>query len=228
MRLLLGLSTVREVGQDSCKTRSLVYLICVLTVVVGNLPVTLFAEPPLHAEIMMSSSMMVSLIWGLPDCTTNTSFSRTLVKMRTLVSPWTRSHCQQEWETQGATARQRAQARRTFENWDKSAEAGVKPKFSHILPDRAGHEVPEKTSVLRIFSRVREKSFWADERKVQVKGRKKTWCGSRSTGCRLVLSRRGKARKREEGEKCMGCCCLIDDWQLVIKDSSKLNGSALS
>lgn len=32
--------------------------------------------------------MMESLIRGLPDCTTKTSFSRTLVKMRTLVSPF--------------------------------------------------------------------------------------------------------------------------------------------
>lgn len=51
------------------------------------LPVTLLAEPPLHAEIMMRSSMMVSLMVGLPDCTTKTSFSRTLVRIRTLVSP---------------------------------------------------------------------------------------------------------------------------------------------
>jgi hypothetical protein len=49
--------------------------------------VILFAEPPLQAEIMIRSSMMVSLILGLPDCTTNTSFSRTLVRIRTLVSP---------------------------------------------------------------------------------------------------------------------------------------------
>lgn len=35
----------------------------------------------------MSNSMMESLIFGLPDWTTNTSFSRTLVKILTLVSP---------------------------------------------------------------------------------------------------------------------------------------------
>ena len=51
------------------------------------LPVILFAEPPLQAEIMMRSSMMVSLIFELPDCTMKTSFSLTLVKIRTLVSP---------------------------------------------------------------------------------------------------------------------------------------------
>lgn len=50
-------------------------------------PVTLLAEPPLHAEIMMSSSMMESLMRGLPDWTTKTSFSRTLVRILTLVSP---------------------------------------------------------------------------------------------------------------------------------------------
>lgn len=53
-----------------------------------NIPVIFVAEPPLHADIMMRSSMIVSLIFGLPDCTINTSFSRTLVKIRTLVSPY--------------------------------------------------------------------------------------------------------------------------------------------
>lgn len=52
---------------------------------------TLLAEPPLQADIMMSSSMMESLILGLPDWTTKTSFSRTLVKILTLVSPFERS-----------------------------------------------------------------------------------------------------------------------------------------
>lgn len=47
----------------------------------------LLAEPPLQALIMINSSMMESLILGLPDWTTKTSFSRTLVKIRTLVSP---------------------------------------------------------------------------------------------------------------------------------------------
>jgi hypothetical protein len=50
-------------------------------------PVILFAEPPLHAEIKMRSSIMLSLILLLPDCTTKTSFSRILVKILTLVSP---------------------------------------------------------------------------------------------------------------------------------------------
>jgi hypothetical protein len=49
--------------------------------------VILFAEPPLHAEIKMRSSIMLSLILLLPDCTTKTSFSRILVKILTLVSP---------------------------------------------------------------------------------------------------------------------------------------------
>jgi hypothetical protein len=49
--------------------------------------VILFADPPLHAEIMIRSSMMVSLILGLPDWTMKTSFSRTLLRIRTLVSP---------------------------------------------------------------------------------------------------------------------------------------------
>lgn len=53
-----------------------------------DLPVILFAEPPLQAEIMINNSMMVSLTLALPDWTTKTSFSRTLVKIRTLVSPF--------------------------------------------------------------------------------------------------------------------------------------------
>lgn len=52
-----------------------------------GIPVILFAEPPLHAEIRIRSSMMLSLILLLPDCTTNTSFSRMLVRIFTLVSP---------------------------------------------------------------------------------------------------------------------------------------------
>ena len=67
---------------------------------------------------------MVSLILGLPDWTTKTSFSRTLVRIRTLVSP--------------------------FENWVSSASAGVIPRFSHTLPVSAGHELPEKMRVPRI------------------------------------------------------------------------------
>lgn len=53
-----------------------------------GIPVILVAEPPLQAEIMISSSMMVSLILGLPDCTMKTSFSRTLLGILTLVSPY--------------------------------------------------------------------------------------------------------------------------------------------
>ncbi len=90
-----------------------------------NTPVTLFAEPPLQAEIMMSNSIMVSLILGLPDCTTKTSFSRTLVRMRTLVSP--------------------------LENWVSSASAGSMPRFWHILLARAGQEVPANINVFRMM-----------------------------------------------------------------------------
>lgn len=54
---------------------------------VSNEPVILFAEPPLQAEIIIRSSIIESLILGLPDCTTKTSFSRTLVNILTLVSP---------------------------------------------------------------------------------------------------------------------------------------------
>lgn len=75
----------------------------------------------------MSNSMMVSLILGLPDWTTKTSFSRTLVRIRTLVSP--------------------------FENWVSSASAGVIPRFSHTLPVSAGHELPEKMRVPRIVKK---------------------------------------------------------------------------
>ncbi|TKW57250.1 hypothetical protein CTA1_2223 [Colletotrichum tanaceti] len=55
----------------------------------------LLAEPPLQAEIMINNSMMVSLTLALPDWTTNTSFSRTLVKIRTLVSPFVTGQPQQ-------------------------------------------------------------------------------------------------------------------------------------
>lgn len=94
----------------------------------GNIPVTLFADPPLQAEIMISNSMMVSLILGLPDWTTNTSFSRTLVRILTLVSP--------------------------LENCVSSAAAGAMPKFSHTLPVRAGHELPAKISVPRMLAQL--------------------------------------------------------------------------
>lgn len=88
----------------------------------------LLAEPPLQAEIMMSSSMMVSLTLGLPDCTTNTSFSRTLVRMRTLVSP--------------------------LENWPSSASARAMPRLWHILSVSSGQELPAKIKVPRIVSAV--------------------------------------------------------------------------
>lgn len=56
----------------------------------------LFAEPPLQAEIKMRSSIMLSLILLLPDWTTNTSFSRMLVKILTLVSPCAGQPCRRE------------------------------------------------------------------------------------------------------------------------------------
>jgi hypothetical protein len=87
--------------------------------------VILFAEPPLQAEIMMSNSMMVSLILGLPDCTTKTSFSRTLVRMRTLVSP--------------------------LENCVSSASARAMPRFWHILSVMSGQELPAKINVPRML-----------------------------------------------------------------------------
>lgn len=40
----------------------------------------------------------------------------------------------------------------TLENWVSSASAGVMPRFSHIWPVRAGHELPAKMSVLRIVA----------------------------------------------------------------------------
>jgi hypothetical protein len=67
--------------------------------------VTLFADPPLQAEIMMRSSIKASLIFELPDWTTKTSFSLTLVMMRTLVSPCDNRlvlmRIQGEWEGSG-------------------------------------------------------------------------------------------------------------------------------
>jgi hypothetical protein len=39
-----------------------------------------------------------------------------------------------------------------LENWVSSALAGVMPRFSHIWPVRAGHELPAKMSVLRIVA----------------------------------------------------------------------------
>ena len=92
----------------------------------SDVPVILFAEPPLQAEIMMRSSMMVSLILGLPDCTTKTSFSRTLVRMRTLVSP--------------------------LENWVSSASARAMPRLWHILSVMSGQELPAKIRVPRMVS----------------------------------------------------------------------------
>lgn len=87
MRFLLRLATVGKVGQDGYKERSQSERVVTDLALEGCLPVTLLAEPPLQAEIMMSNSIIESLTRELPDCTTNTSFSRTLVRIRTLVSP---------------------------------------------------------------------------------------------------------------------------------------------
>ena len=54
----------------------------------SHIPVILFALPPLHAEMRMSSSMILSFILLLPLCTTKTSFSLILVIILTLVSPF--------------------------------------------------------------------------------------------------------------------------------------------
>lgn len=63
VRLLLRLSAVGEVWQNGC--RGVRMLQCFL--VVRFVPVILFAEPPLQAEIKIKSSIMLSLILLLPD-----------------------------------------------------------------------------------------------------------------------------------------------------------------
>jgi len=77
----------------------------------------LFAEPPLQAEIMIRSSMIVSLILGLPDWTTKTSFSRTLFRIRTLVSPYGE-------KSVSRSAFLRRPSRREFPDCDLGAAAG--------------------------------------------------------------------------------------------------------
>lgn len=116
---------------------------------------TLLAEPPLQADIMMSSSMMESLILELPDWTTKTSFSRTLVRILTLVSPFKRRElviCPEAGNQGNQKAATQSYRKLTLENWVSSALAGVMPRFSHIWPVRAGHELPAKMSVLRIVA----------------------------------------------------------------------------
>lgn len=138
-------------------------------------PVILVAEPPLQAEIMMSSSMMVSLMVGLPDWMMKTSFSRTLLRILTLVSP-----CREENMVSQVTLQQRFVAVRvavavavaatadgalqtgrqaqgrlapTLENCESSASAGGMPRLSHILLVRTGQDEPAKIRVLRMVSR---------------------------------------------------------------------------
>jgi ubiquitin-protein ligase len=86
--------------------------------------VILFAEPPLHAEIKMRSSIMLSLILLLPDWTTKTSFSRILVKILTLVSPCNIN--------QPHHVRQKGYTEFTFANCESSTAAGAMPRFEHI------------------------------------------------------------------------------------------------
>lgn len=101
----------------------------------------LFAEPPLQAEIRMRSSMMLSLILLLPDCTTKTSFSRILVKIFTLVSPWDLI----------SLATTTTYSARTFANCESSTGAGAVPRLEHIWLVSWGQELPAKIRVLRIF-----------------------------------------------------------------------------
>lgn len=115
-------------------------------------PVILLADPPLHADIMMRSSMMESLILGLPDWTTNTSFSRTLVRILTLVSPFCPGG---QPRCPAPQAGRRQDQELTLENCVSSASAGDIPKFSQICPVRAGQELPANMSVLRIVADAR-------------------------------------------------------------------------
>jgi hypothetical protein len=109
---------------------------------------------------MISSSMMASLIRGLPDWTTKTSFSRTLVKILTLVSPFEKPvslksspqrPCRRKTQAERINARLDGRTALTLENCVSSASAGVMPRFSQIWPVRAGHELPAKMSVLRMI-----------------------------------------------------------------------------
>lgn len=134
---------------------------------------------------MMSSSMMVSLMVGLPDWTMKTSFSRTLLRILTLVSP-----CREEKMVSQVTLQQRlvavvvavaatangalqnqrqAQGRLapTLENCESSASAGGMPRLSHILFVRTGQDEPAKIRVFRIVSG----GSWGREEKVREVGR---------------------------------------------------------
>lgn len=136
---------------------------------------------------MMSSSMMVSLMVGLPDWTMKTSFSRTLLRILTLVSP-----CKEENMVSQVTLQQRSvavtvavavvatangalQTRRqaqgrlapTLENCESSASAGGMPRLSHILLVRTGQDEPAKIRVFRIVLT----SGWRRKGKVREVGR---------------------------------------------------------
>lgn len=111
--------------------------------------------------------MIVSLILGLPDCTMKTSFSRTLLRILTLVSPCCKemSH---SWLVSGMVIAVKGGPTNggtegwgvyvcacvggapTFENWVSSASAGGIPRFSHILLVSVGQDEPPKIKVLRI------------------------------------------------------------------------------
>lgn len=89
--------------------------------------------------------MILSLILPLPDCTTKTSFSRILVKIFTLVSPYTSV----SWATKTTYNA------RTFANCESSTGAGAVPRLEHIWLVSWGQELPAKIRVLRIFDDVR-------------------------------------------------------------------------
>ena len=83
-----------------------------------------FAEPLLHAEIMINSSMTLSLIFRLPLWTMNTSCSRIEVSILMDVSP--------------------------LLNFLSSAFAGEVPNRSQMDSTRSGCEEPEKIFTLRM------------------------------------------------------------------------------
>lgn len=81
----------------------------------------------------------------------NTSFSRMLVIILTLVSPW-------KFKGQPRSLERKKRRREagqvsifTFANWESSTAAGLVPRLEHIWVVRAGHELPAKMRVLRMF-----------------------------------------------------------------------------
>lgn len=88
------------------------------------IPVIDLAEPPLQADIMISSSITLSLILELPLCTMKTSWFRTETPILTLVSP--------------------------LLNLRSSHLAGSVPRRSQMASVRVGCELPEKIWTPRI------------------------------------------------------------------------------